>query len=57
MAGCLVPEEGLWKSMDDKGYVYDPAPEDLPHFVAAKETAVIVQLSGAEKFRTDYVKK
>ena len=52
------------------GDKYDPAklqsypagsfvliPAGLPHFVAAKESAVIVQLSGAEKFRTDYVEK
>ena len=32
-------------------------PAGLPHFVAAKETAVIVQLSGTEKFRTDYVER
>jgi len=32
-------------------------PAGLPHFVAAKETDVIVQLSGAEKFRTVYRKK
>ena len=32
-------------------------PAGLPHFVAAKESAVIVQLSGGEKFRTEYVEK
>jgi quercetin dioxygenase-like cupin family protein len=32
-------------------------PVGLPHFVAAKETAVMVQLSGAERFRTDHVEK
>jgi quercetin dioxygenase-like cupin family protein len=60
--------DGTWYvSVGDK---YDPAklegypagsfgliPAGLPHFVAAKETAVIVQLSGAEKFHTDYVEK
>jgi len=60
--------DGTWYvGVGDK---YDPAklegypagsfvliPAGLPHFVAAKETAVIVQLSGAEKFRTDYVEK
>lgn len=60
--------DGTWYvGVGDK---YDPAklegypassfvliPAGLPHFVAAKETAVIVQLSGAEKFRTDYVAK
>ena len=52
------------------GDSYDPAklegyppgsfvliPAGLPHFVAAKETAVVVQLSGTEKFRTVYVGK
>jgi quercetin dioxygenase-like cupin family protein len=52
------------------GDKYDPAklegyppgsfvviPAGIPHFVAAKETAVIVQLSGTEKFRTDYVER
>ena len=32
-------------------------PAGVPHFVATKESAVIVQLSGAEKFRTEYVEK
>ena len=32
-------------------------PAGLPHFVAAKEGAVIVQLSGTEKFQTDYLEK
>jgi quercetin dioxygenase-like cupin family protein len=32
-------------------------PAGIPHFVAARETAVIVQLSGTEKFRTDYVER
>jgi quercetin dioxygenase-like cupin family protein len=52
------------------GDEYDPAklkgypagsfvliPAGLPHFVAAKESAVIVQLSGGERFRTEYVEK
>jgi quercetin dioxygenase-like cupin family protein len=52
------------------GDKYDPAmlqgypagsfvliPAGIPHFVAAKESAVIVQLSGTEKFRTDYIEK
>ena len=60
--------EGIWYV--GAGNKYDPAklqaypagsfvliPAGLPHFVAAKESAVIVQLSGAEKFRTDYVEK
>lgn len=32
-------------------------PAGVPHFVAAKESSVIVQLSGTVKFRTDYVEK
>ena len=32
-------------------------PAGLPHFVAAMENAVIVQLSGGEKFRTEYIEK
>lgn len=32
-------------------------PAGVPHFVAAKEGGVIVQLSGTEKFGTDYVEK
>jgi quercetin dioxygenase-like cupin family protein len=60
--------DGTWYvGVGDK---YDPAkleaypagsfvviPAGLPHFVAAKETAVIVQLSGAGKFRTDTIEK
>ena len=32
-------------------------PAGVPHFVAAKESAVIIQLSGNAKFQTDYVEK
>jgi quercetin dioxygenase-like cupin family protein len=32
-------------------------PAGTPHFVAAKDGAVVVQLSGTEKFRTDYLEK
>ena len=60
--------DGTWfVGVGDK---YDPAklkgyppgsfvviPAGLSHFVAAKESAVIVQLSGGEKFRTEYVEK
>ncbi len=60
--------DGTWfVGVGDK---YDPAklkgyppgsfvviPAGLPHFVAAKESAVIVQLSGGKKFRTEYVEK
>jgi hypothetical protein len=41
----------------DRGAVAALIPGGLPHFVAAKESAVIVQLSGGEKFRTEYVEK
>jgi quercetin dioxygenase-like cupin family protein len=60
--------DGTWHvGVGDK---YDPAmlkgypagsfvliPAGVPHFVAAKESAVIVQLSGGEKFRTEYAEK
>jgi quercetin dioxygenase-like cupin family protein len=32
-------------------------PAGTPHFVAANDGAVVVQLSGTEKFRTDYLEK
>jgi uncharacterized RmlC-like cupin family protein len=32
-------------------------PAGTPHFVATKDSAVVVQLSGTEKFRTDYLEK
>lgn len=32
-------------------------PAGVPHFVAAKESAVVVQLSGIGKFQTDYLEK
>ena len=32
-------------------------PAGLPHFVAAKDGAVIVQISGIGKFGTDYIEK
>ena len=32
-------------------------PAGVPHFVAAKESAVIVQLNGNGKFQTDYAEK
>ena len=32
-------------------------PAGVPHFVAAQEGAVIVQLSGVGKFQTDYLEK
>src|SRR5689334_2295960 len=57
--------EGTWYV--GAGSKYDPAtlkaypagsfvliPAGLPHFVATKENPVIVQLSGSEKFHTEY---
>jgi len=32
-------------------------PADVPHFVAAKEVNVIIQLNGNGKFHTDYIEK
>ena len=32
-------------------------PAGVPHFVSTKDGAVVVQLSGTEKFRTEYVEK
>ena len=32
-------------------------PAGTPHFVATKDSSVVVQLSGTEKFRTDYLEK
>ena len=32
-------------------------PAGTPHFVAANDGAVVVQLSGTEKFRTDYLER
>ena len=32
-------------------------PAGVPHFVAANDGTVVVQLSGIEKFQTDYVEK
>src|SRR5215470_10274893 len=32
-------------------------PAGVPHFVATKDSAVIIQLSGNGKFQTDYVEK
>ena len=60
--------EGTWYL--GEGEKFDPAklkgypagsfiviPAGVPHFVAAKEGSVIVQLSGSEVFRTDYLEK
>jgi quercetin dioxygenase-like cupin family protein len=60
--------EGTWYV--GEGERFDPAklkgypagsfiviPAGTPHFVAANDGAVIVQLSGTEKFRTDYLEK
>ena len=60
--------EGTWYL--GKGEKFDPAklkgypagsfiviPAGVPHFLAAKDGPVIVQLSGTGKFETDYLKK
>jgi len=60
--------EGIWylgegKRFDAaklKGYPagsFIVIPADVPHFVAAKDGAVIVQVSGTGKFGTDYLEK
>jgi quercetin dioxygenase-like cupin family protein len=60
--------EGTWyvgegKSFDAaklKGYPagsFIVIPAGTPHFVAANDGTVVVQLSGTEKFRTDYLEK
>ena len=60
--------EGTWYL--GEGEKFDPAklkgyppgsfiliPAGIPHFVAAKDGSVIVQLNGAGKFGTDYLEK
>jgi hypothetical protein len=60
--------EGTWYL--GEGAKFDPAklkaypagsfiviPAGVPHFVAAKEGIVVVQLSGVGKFQTDYLEK
>jgi len=60
--------EGTWYV--GEGERFDPAklkgypagsfiviPAGMPHFIAANDGVVVVQLSGTEKFRTDYVEK
>jgi quercetin dioxygenase-like cupin family protein len=60
--------EGTWYL--GEGQKFDPArlkgyergsfiiiPAGVPHFVAAKENEVIVQVSGTGKFSTDYLEK
>jgi anti-sigma factor ChrR (cupin superfamily) len=60
--------EGTWYL--GEGEKFDPAklkaypagsfiviPAGTPHFVATKDGPVIIQLSGTEKFRTDYLEK
>ena len=32
-------------------------PRGIPHFAAAKKGTVVVQLSGTEKFQTEYVER
>lgn len=53
-------EGGKFDSARLKGYPagsFIVIPAGVPHFVAAKEGDVIVQLSGSEVFRTDYLEK
>lgn len=53
-------EGGKFDSAKLKGYPagsFIVIPAGVPHFVAAKEGDVIVQLSGSEVFRTDYLEK
>jgi quercetin dioxygenase-like cupin family protein len=43
-----------------KGYAagsFIVIPAGVPHFVAAKDSSAIVQLSGSGKFATEYVEK
>ena len=60
--------QGTWYLGEGEGF--DPAklrgysagsfiviPAGVPHFVASRESAVVVQLSGTGKFGTDYVEK
>ena len=60
--------EGVWYL--GEGAKFDPAklrgypagsfiviPAGVPHFVATKDGPVVVQLSGASKFQTDYLEK
>jgi len=60
--------EGTWYL--GEGKMFNPAklkgypagsfiviPAGVPHFAAAKESPVIVQLSATDKFRTDYLEK
>ena len=60
--------EGTWYLGEGKRF--DPAklkgypagsfiviPAGIPHFVATNDGAVVIQLSGTEKFRTDYLEK
>lgn len=60
--------EGIWylgegERFDQaklKGYPagsFIVVPAGVPHFVAAKDAAVIVQLSGTDRFGTDYLEK
>ena len=43
------------KGYPERSFIVIPA--GVPHFVAAKEGAVVVQLSGSGKFQTDYLEK
>jgi quercetin dioxygenase-like cupin family protein len=61
IAGTWYLGEGTkFKPTSLKGYPagsFIVVPAGVPHFIAAKEVAVIVQLNGNAKFHTDYVEK
>lgn len=48
-------DAGKLKSYSAGSFIVIPA--GIPHFVAPTDGVVVVQLSGTEKFRTDYVEK
>ena len=53
-------EGGKFDSAKLKGYPassFIVIPAGIPHFVATKEGTVIIQLSGIEKFKTNYLEK
>ena len=53
-------EGAKFESAKLKGYPagsFIVIPAGIPHFVAAKEGTVVVQLSGSGKFQTDYLEK
>ena len=55
-----VGEGAKFESAKLKGYPagsFIVIPAGIPHFVAAKESTVVVQVSGIEKFQTNYLEK